>query len=109
MASLAGTRANDIKQEKIAVTLSAPKKLREQPGRQRAPVPAVIALIRVEPTTYRLPLRSTKQVVSNPSFENADNRGFSTESDWFLEFYNHASEHYPGVRFPMSALMRFEP
>ena len=29
VASLAGTRANDIKYEKIAVTWSAPKKLRE--------------------------------------------------------------------------------
>ncbi|MBB3236826.1 hypothetical protein FHS20_003723 [Phyllobacterium endophyticum] len=45
----------------------------------------------------------------NPSFENADSNGFSAESDWFLEFYNHASEHCPGVRFPMSALNGNEP
>ncbi|PSH54589.1 hypothetical protein CU100_25710 [Phyllobacterium endophyticum] len=53
VAFLAGTRANDIKQEKIAVTLSAPKKLREQPGRQRAPACHSLTLCSI--TIERLP------------------------------------------------------
>jgi hypothetical protein len=31
--------------------------------------------------------------IEKRSFENADNSGFSTESDWFLEFYNHSLKH----------------
>lgn len=36
---------------------------------------------------------SHSEVVRKRSFENADNRRLSGESDWFFKFYNHSFEH----------------
>lgn len=53
------------------------------------------ALKRIELTIYRLLLRSNKEVVRKPSFENADNSGFSAYFDCSGKVYSQS--HYSNL------------